>query len=73
MKYKYEIEIEDFDEEFEIIDEVDTLEEARLIAYQVPIETYKAIGINKINEDGRLVDTYLVDIYEESGEEDESI
>ena len=71
MKYKYEIEIEDFDEEFEIIDEVDTLEEARLIAYQVPIETYKAIGINKINEDGRLVDTYLVDIYEESGEEDE--
>lgn len=68
---RYEIEIEKFDEEFEIIDEVDTLEEARLIAYQVPRETYKAIGINKINEDGRLVDTYLVDIYEESGEEDE--
>lgn len=70
---KYEIEIERFDEEFEIIDEVDTLEEARLIAYQVPIESYKAIGINKINEKGRLVDTYLVDIYEESGEEDENI
>ena len=73
MKYKYEIEIEDFDEEFEIIDEVDTLEEARLIAYQVPVESYKAIGINKINEDGRLVDTYLVDIYDERGEEDENI
>ena len=73
MKYKYEIEIEDFDEEFETIDIVDTLEEARLIAYQVPIESYKAIGINKINEDGRLVDTYLVDIYDERGEEDESI
>ena len=70
---RYEIEIEKFDEEFEIIDEVNTLEEARLIAYQVPRETYKAIGINKINEDGRLVDTYLVDIYEESGEEDENI
>lgn len=70
---KYEIEIERFDEEFEIIDEVDTLAEARLIAYQVPRETYKAIGINKINEDGRLVDTYLVDIYDERGEEDENI
>ena len=68
---KYEIEIERIDEEFEIIDEVDTLAKARLIAYQVPRETYKAIGINKLNEDGRIVDTYLVDIYEESGEEDE--
>lgn len=69
---KYEIEIEKIDEEFEIIDVVDTLAEARLIAYQVPRETYKAIGINKLNEDGRIVDTYLVDIYEESGEENEN-
>ena len=38
---KYEIEIEKIDEEFEIIDVVDTLAEARLIAYQVPRETYK--------------------------------
>ena len=66
---RYEIEIERIDEEFETIDTVDTLEQARFIAYQVPRETYKAIGINKINEDGRIIDTYIVDIYEESGEE----
>jgi hypothetical protein len=65
---RYEIEIERIDEEFETIDIVDTLEQARFIAYQVPRETYKSIGINKINEDGRIIDTYIVDIYEESGE-----
>ena len=61
MKYQYEIVIEDFDEEFETIDIVDTLEEARLIAYQVPRETYKAIGINKINENGKLIEDYDID------------
>lgn len=60
---RYEIEIERIDEEFEIIDIVDTLEQARFIAYQVPRETYKSIGINKINKDGRIIDTYIVDIY----------
>lgn len=61
MKYKYEIVIEDFDEEFETIDIVDTLEEARLIAYQVPIERYKAIGIYKIDEKGKIIEDYDID------------
>ena len=61
MKYKYEIVIEDFDEEFETIDIVDTLEEARLIAYQVPIERYEAIGIYKIDEKGKLIEDYDID------------
>lgn len=58
MKYQYEIVIEDFEEEFETIDTVDTLEEARFIAYQVPIETYRTITIYKIDEKGRNIEDY---------------
>lgn len=60
MKYQYEIVIEDFDEEFETIDIVDTLEKARFIAYQVPVESYKAIGIYKTDENGKFIEVYEI-------------
>lgn len=63
MKYKYrfEIFIENFDEEFETIDIVDTLEEARFIAYQIPVERYKSIMIHKLDENGRFIEEYDID------------
>lgn len=61
---KYEVFIERPDEEIETIDIVESLEKARFIAYQVPRETYRALGIYKLDKNDRVVDTYCIDIYE---------
>lgn len=58
---KYEIEIEKFDEEFEIIDEVNTLEEAKKIAKDVSRETYKAISINELDKNERVIKVHCLE------------
>jgi len=51
----YEVEVERINEEIEIIAETNDLEEAIEIAKKTPRENYKAIGINVIDPDGRLI------------------
>ena len=51
---RYEIVIETFDEEFEVIEQTNSLEKAIEIVKKTPKEKYKAIFINQIGEDDRL-------------------
>lgn len=56
----FEIIIETFNEEFEVIDETETLEEAMKIAKEYPIEKYKSIFIHQIDYDGGVMKVYEV-------------
>lgn len=58
----YHIEIETWDEEFELIDETKTLEEAIKIAMKVDRRRYKAIMIYKIDYDGTIIQEMEVEI-----------
>lgn len=51
----YRIMIENFDEEFEIIDETTFLEDAMLIAKNYGKEKYKVIWIEELDKYGNLV------------------
>ena len=54
--------IENYDEEFEIIeDEISYLSTAIEIAKKVPIETYKAIEIDLIDPNGRVLKRFTED------------
>lgn len=54
--------IENHDEEFEIIeDEISYLSTAIEIAKKVPIETYKAIEIDLIDPNGRVLKRFTED------------
>lgn len=58
----YHIEIENWEEDFELIDEVETLEEAIEIAKKVDRRTYKAIMIYKVDYDGTILAEMEVEI-----------
>ena len=47
---KYEVVIEDWEDEFEIIEETDDIEKAIEFIKQVPAETYKTIRIDELDE-----------------------
>lgn len=57
----FEIIIELFDEEFEVIDETDDLNEAMNIAKKYPKEKYKSIMIHEIDYDGGIMKVYEVE------------
>lgn len=57
----YRIMIENFNEEFEIIDETTFLEDAMFIAKNYGRERYKAIWIEELDKDGNLVKEIEVD------------
>ena len=57
----YRIMIENFNEEFEIIDETTFLEDAMLIAKNYGREHYKVIWIEELDKDGNLVKEIEVD------------
>lgn len=58
----YHIEIETWKEDFELIDETETLEEAIEIAKKVDRRTYKAIMIYKVDYDGSILEEMEVEI-----------
>ena len=58
----YHIEIETWEEDFELIDEAKTLEEAIKIAMKVDRRSYKAIMIYKIDYDGTIIQEMEVEI-----------
>ena len=51
----YRIMIENFNEDFEIIDETTFLEDAMLIAKHIGRENYKAIWIEELDKYGNVV------------------
>lgn len=51
----YQIQIEKWNEEFELIEETETLEEAINIAKNIPIEKYKTIMIFKVDYNGTIM------------------
>ena len=57
----YRIMIENFDEEFEIIDETTFLEDAMLIAKNYGREKYKVIWIEELDKYGNVVKEIEVD------------
>lgn len=57
----FEIEVEYWDEEIEVVDSATFLEDAILIAKSIPIESYKAIGINQLSPDGRIEIVFDID------------
>lgn len=57
----YRIIIENFDEDFEIIDETTFLEDAMLIAKNYGREHYKVIWIEELDKDGNIVKEIEVD------------
>lgn len=58
----YQIEIENKQEDFETIDEAQTLEEAIEIAKGVDKRLYKAIMIFKVDYDGTIMEIMEVEI-----------
>jgi hypothetical protein len=58
----YQVEIETWQEDFELIEETKTLEEAIEIAKKVPKESYKAIMIYKVDYDGTIHEIMEVEI-----------
>lgn len=58
----YQIEIENKQEDFETIDEAQTLEEAIEIAKSVDKRLYKAIMIFKVDYDGTIMEIMEVEI-----------
>lgn len=58
----YQVEIETFNEDFETIDEVKTLEEAIEIAKGIDKRLYKAIMIFKVDYDGTIHEIMEVEI-----------
>ena len=59
---RYEIVIEKMDEEFEIIEQTNSLEKAIEIVKKIPKENYKAIFINQIGEDDRLLKQIEIEV-----------
>lgn len=57
----YRIMIENFNEDFEIIDETTFLEDAMLIAKNYGREHYKVIWIEELDKDGNIVKEIEVD------------
>ena len=58
----YQVVIERFDEEFEIMEECLNLEDALESAKKIPREDYKSLRIDKIDEKGNLVKVIILQI-----------
>lgn len=59
---KYQVVIEDWEEEFEIIEETNDLEKAISFIKQVPIETYKTIRIDELDENDKLIKVIEIEV-----------
>ena len=59
---KYQVVIENFDEEFELIEELDKLDEAVEFVKHYPREKYKAIMIYLIDENGRRIKEIEIEV-----------
>lgn len=59
---KYEVVIEDWEDEFEVLEETDDIEKAIEFIKQVPVETYKTIRIDELDENDKLIKIIEVEV-----------